>query len=78
MFEMMRATKTPEKVVTFLQERGCLTKERICPDWNNEMLLVDRKDKLQSKFFRLRKKDGDKKCQKSLQLFGCFGGFARK
>ena len=68
MFEMMRATDTPEKVVTFLQESGCLAKEIICPDCNNQMLLVKRKDKHQSKVFRCRKKNGDKKCQMSISI----------
>ena len=68
MFDMVKATDTPEKVVTFLQEHGCLATHRLCPDCNNVMLLVDRKDKIQSKVFRCRKKNGDKKCQKTISI----------
>ena len=37
MFEMVEATNTPDKVVTFLQRRGCLLTTRLCPDCGNEM-----------------------------------------
>ena len=52
MFEMVKATDSPEKVVIFLQEKGCLPTEKVCPDCNEQMKFVQRGDKIQSFHFR--------------------------
>ena len=52
MFEMVKATDSPEKVVIFLQEKGCLPTEKVCPDCNEQMKFVQRGDKIQSLHFR--------------------------
>ena len=68
MFEMVEATNTQDKVVLFLQERGCLPKTKLCPSCGQDMALKDRTDALQSKVFRCRKRYGDKQCAKTVSL----------
>ena len=68
MFDMMKATDTPEKVVIFLQERGCLPKSKCCPDCNEPMKLTDRGDTIQSKVFRCKKRHGETRCQRTITM----------
>ena len=68
MFEMMRATDSPDKVITFLQEHGCLATQKLCPDCNGEMSLVERGDKIQSKVFRCKKRHGSTRCQRTISV----------
>ena len=62
MFEMMKATETPEKVVSFLQEKGCLPTRKVCPDCNHEMVLTERNDTMQKKIFRCKRRHGSTRC----------------
>ena len=93
MFDVVEATNTPDKVVTFLQQRGCLPTTRLCPDCGNEMNLTNRMDAIQSKVFRCRRRHGHTCCQKNISItsgtfffmytcrcslcFGYSGGFAK-
>jgi len=51
MFQMVSATDTPEKVVAFLQDHGCLPKEKKCPDCSAPIKLVQRTDKVDANQF---------------------------
>ena len=69
MFEMMKQTDTPEKVVKFLQERGCLTLERNCPSCDNPMILVQRTDRVQSMYFQCNKRHGkERRCKHQISV----------
>ena len=68
MFEMMKATETPEKVVSFLQEKGCLPTRKVCPDCNHEMVLTERNDTMQKKIFRCKRRHGSTRCQRTISI----------
>ena len=67
MFEMVEATNTPQKVVAFLQEHGCLPTEKKCPDCDAPRKFVQRADKIQSNTFRCWKRHpGGTRCDKKI------------
>ena len=69
MFQMVSATDTPEKVVAFLQDHGCLPKEKKCPDCSAPMKLVQRTDKVDANQFRCWKRHSDgTRCNKKIAL----------
>ena len=77
MCQMMDATRTPEQVVSFLQEQGCLQLNRQCPSCDNPMVLVDRCEKLQSKYFQCnRRHENGTRCRKTISVMRDFFFFS--
>ena len=61
MFELMKCTDNSEKIGHFLQEHGCLSSERLCPQCNSRMVQTERADRLQTHIFRCSKRHGTDK-----------------
>ena len=62
LFELVEKTNTDSKVITFLQEHGCLRTEMSCPSCGEAMVQTDRVDGgLPQSVFRCSKRHGPEK-----------------
>ena len=69
MFEMVERTNSPEKVVSFLQEHGCLATEMLCPKCEGPMHLGELSNKNQAFYFQCNKRHGkDKRCRQEFSV----------
>ena len=69
MFEMVERTNSPEKVVSFLQEHGCLATEMLCPKCECSMHLGELSNKNQAFYFQCNKRHGkDKRCRQEFSV----------